>query len=397
MKHLLLINELDRSAKYGIGTYINQLLKCIKQINDIHLHLINIKCDIKEIKTEHSESYSEYSFPSFLYYTNNYYRDIWFIIKLNIEQQLNNDDELVVHINMFHQLPLIECIKKDHPQSSIILTVHYLTWSFLFFGNRTKFKNIIENNRSDFGICKQYELDKKLLNMVKYIVCLSQNTKEILLQDYHIHEDKIKLIYNGLEDVGYSVTYEEKLELRKKMYFSENEKIILFVGRLDPIKGLDILINSFKFVLDRKRDSRLVIIGDGDFSKYLDVGKDYSSKIVFTGHLNKSEIYNFYKIADVGVMPSMHEQCSYVAIEMLMFNLPLIVSKTTGLNEVLNDEEYKINVEESEDSVEISAKELSNKILSSFKNTNKCNKSIYNEKYKLDIMLNKMKQLYESC
>jgi glycosyltransferase involved in cell wall biosynthesis len=138
------------------------------------------------------------------------------------------------------------------------------------------------------------------------------------------------LISNGLKDEAVILSEEGKIQLKKQLYFLKKEKIILFVGRLDEIKGLDFLILSFKQIIKKKSNCRLVVIGDGDFYIYLKKSMDYWNKITFIGHLEKEKLYKFYQVADVGVLPSFHEQCSYVAIEMLMFGIPLIVVDTTG-------------------------------------------------------------------
>ena len=71
---------------------------------------------------------------------------------------------------------------------------------------------------------------------------------------------------------------------------------------------------------------------------------------MFTGKLSKQELYQFYQIADVGVMLSKHEQCSFVAIEMMMHGIPIIASDSTGLDEMVSDgiNGYKIRTIENQ-------------------------------------------------
>ena len=68
-------------------------------------------------------------------------------------------------------------------------------------------------------------------------------------------------------------------------------------------------------------------VGDGFYSYYLNSCNPTWNKITFTGKLNKEDLYKLYQIADIGVLPSFHEQCSYVAIEMMMYGIPLVASK----------------------------------------------------------------------
>lgn len=100
------------------------------------------------------------------------------------------------------------------------------------------------------------------------------------------------------------------------------------------------LLMSFCDMLHKNKNYRLVIIGDGDYSSCLNkCGSDWK-QVTFTGRLSKEQLYNFYQIADIGVMPSMLEQCSYVAIEMMMFGLPMVISTTTGLKEMMQFEDF---------------------------------------------------------
>lgn len=83
---------------------------------------------------------------------------------------------------------------------------------------------------------------------------------------------------------------------------------------------------------------------------------------MFLGKLDKITLSNIYNIADIGVMPSRHEQCSFVAIEMMMHGLSVISSNTSGLNEMFSDIS-KLNFVEKESQLSVSTKELTKLIL----------------------------------
>ncbi|MDR1200096.1 MAG: glycosyltransferase [Tannerellaceae bacterium] len=93
--------------------------------------------------------------------------------------------------------------------------------------------------------------------------------------------------------------------------------------------------------------------------------EDIWMHITWTGRLNKSKLYSIYSIADIGILPSLAEQCSYVAIEMMMHGMPLIASTSTGLNEMI-EEGYNglhIPIEESLDEQNINTTLLAEKII----------------------------------
>lgn len=85
-------------------------------------------------------------------------------------------------------------------------------------------------------------------------------------------------------------------------------------------------------------DSRLVIAGDGPIEKDLyKLAAPYWSRITFTGFINQNQLYRLFSIADIGVLPSLHEEFGLVAIEMMMCKLPIIVNDSTGLSELVEN------------------------------------------------------------
>jgi glycosyltransferase involved in cell wall biosynthesis len=154
-----------------------------------------------------------------------------------------------------------------------------------------------------------------------------------------------------------------KGSLRKKWRLPEEEYVILFAGRLHPVKGLLFLIRSFRKVLETIPDCRLVIAGSGHYDTYFREAKDGCTKITYTGLLEKNDLSELYQIAEVGVVPSLYEPFGYVAVEMMMHGLPVVAAATSGLNEVV-DEASGLNVPiiEYPDKVEINTELLAEKI-----------------------------------
>jgi len=130
------------------------------------------------------------------------------------------------------------------------------------------------------------------------------------------------------------------------------------------------LIEAFRILLNENINCRLIIIGSGDDSIYFQQTEYIWSRVIFTGRIDKDLVYKFYQIADVGVMPSFSEQCSYVAIEMMMHGLPIVGTDSTGLSEMILDgiNGYKVNLKESEDSIILDCSELSKSIKKIIKN-----------------------------
>jgi len=195
------------------------------------------------------------------------------------------------------------------------------------------------------------------------IICLSQFTKRLLI-DYYRISSNISVIPNGLSD-SITTSYFKKNMLKKKYQIPSISNTILFVGRLDPIKGLEYVIRSFRKILKYKPNVHLIIAGRGNFETYLKECENDWMNIHFTGFLLKEQLYELYSISDIGVIPSFHEQCSYVAIEMMMYSLPIIGTTTTGLQEMIVDGETGLHIPliEYDDRVELDTQLLSEKML----------------------------------
>lgn len=344
MKHIYLVNTKSRAANYGIGTYINQVIMCLSQTASLHLTVVELDSDEKEVTLVERDNMRYLKFPeisSFLYntYTDRYNRNVAYLLSLFVEEET----DCIFHFNYLHHASLAGCIKFRFPGASIILTIHYFNWCFLLKGNTSLFREIIlsekeERNDLEQMVYMDFLLDKSFLKSIDKVICLSQYTFELLNNVYGIPESKMVRMVNGIQLPDRLLNEQERENERSKLALGKNEKIILFVGRLDEIKGVALIIQAFKRVCEKLPDTRLLLVGDGDYDGYLPLCRDYLGKIMFTGKVDKELLSVFYQISDVGVMLSFHEQGSYVAIEMMAYGLPLIGTDTTGLKEMLEDE-----------------------------------------------------------
>jgi len=94
------------------------------------------------------------------------------------------------------------------------------------------------------------------------------------------------------------------------------------------------LIKAFKSLADENNNCRLIVLGSGMPLEYLSEANPHWSKIIFTGNLSNKLVTEFYQLSDVGVIPSLHEQCSFTAIEMRLNRLPILTSAVDGLDEM---------------------------------------------------------------
>lgn len=241
MKQIYLINTRNRAASYGIGTYINQLITCLCQTASLYLTVVELDSDEKEVTLVKQDNIRYLKFPqisSFLYntYTDRYNRNVAYLLSLFVDEKIG----CIFHFNYLHHASLARCIKSRFPEASIILTIHYFNWCLLLKGNTLLFREIIygeKDERNDFEqmIYMDFLQDKSFLNGVDKVICLSQYTYKLLNNEYKIPDSKIVSMVNGIRLPDTLLNEQECENEKRKMAFGKDEKVILFVGRLDEI------------------------------------------------------------------------------------------------------------------------------------------------------------------
>lgn len=414
MIQLVIFNQQSQSSNYGIKTYLSQLLYVInREIYNVYIINLFSKSKIFEIAEIDGVTYIEIPRPSVLFDPSDikqmlsYYDNSLYLLKKNTELS----KKIIVQLNYCFYASFIDSIKVFWPNAKIIIVLHYLDWCFYIKYNYPYFKNIIKKGQS-IGVDREkkvllmYKNNCNLFSKVHCIICLTNSLKQLLINDYFVNCDKIKVICNGLipNNDNY-ITKDRKREIKKRYSFDEEDQIILYVGRLDDMKGLSELLRAFKLVSEIYVGKiKLLIVGDGDFGKYLSLCNPIWNNIVFTGKVSQEVLVDFYNIANLGILVSYHEQCSYVGIEMMMFGIPLIGTDSTGVNEMIKDgfNGKKIKIEYVNKNAFFSFEELAKLILSYLelpeeqKRKIRINcRNVYNEKYKIDIMKHKYIELYD--
>ncbi len=125
--------------------------------------------------------------------------------------------------------------------------------------------------------------------------------------------------------------------IRKKLEIDDDEKMVLYVGRVVPHKGIQYLIRSAKHMDD---DVKYVVVGTGDYKEYLKQLvriNDLEDRVIFAGRVPMKELPEYYAAADVFVLPSISrlEAFGIVALEALASGVPVVVSDIPGVRDVI--------------------------------------------------------------
>ena len=172
------------------------------------------------------------------------------------------------------------------------------------------------------------------------VIVNSNYMKNELQRLFGLPFEKINVVPNGV-NLNIFAGVERDYEFRRR-YAMDNEKIILFIGRLVYEKGIQNLIAAMPKILSGYNDAKLVIAGKGGMIDELRqqvhaLGID--NKVYFAGYMNGKDVQKMYKVADVSVFPSTYEPFGIVALEAMLSENPIVVSDVGGLNEIVQHRE----------------------------------------------------------
>lgn len=185
------------------------------------------------------------------------------------------------------------------------------------------------------------------------VVAVSQYTAQIVIDRYRITPHKINIVHNA-----YSVSPDVSLK-RKRLF---KDPLILFLGRITLQKGPDYFLRVAERVLERFPNVRFIMAGAGDmFSRILksSASKRLKDRFLFSGFLNREQVEQILAGTDIFVLPSVSEPFGIVPLEAMAFGAVAIVSKQSGVSEVVNNV-FKVDFWDVDKTVEIIADLLEN-------------------------------------
>lgn len=206
-------------------------------------------------------------------------------------------------------------------------------------------------------------------------------------------DNKIKIIPNPIDFHVVSENLEEG-RFRLKYGINEDDKIILYLGRLNSIKGIDLLVESFSNLLNEKNNVKLIIVGPDDgFKNYLEsLVKELQieNEVSFTGPLYGNDKFEAYLDADVYVLPSRYEIFGNTILEAAACGTPIIVTENCGISDFVEEFGYVVPYEVKK--LEKAIKRVLNNELSV--KTCKEQQKLLEKRFSLEKFLNSVERLY---
>lgn len=175
-----------------------------------------------------------------------------------------------------------------------------------------------------------YAIEKYGMENADRVIAVSNMTRDIVIEKYGIHPDKVITVHNAVDfPPGMDTS-----DIKKNF----GEKLVTFLGRITFQKGPDYFVDVAYKLLQKDPNIRFVMAGSGDMMEKvikMAASKGITDKFHFTGFLKGPEIRKLFAISDVFVMPSISEPFGIVPLEAMQSNVPVVISKQSGVSEIL--------------------------------------------------------------
>lgn len=201
-------------------------------------------------------------------------------------------------------------------------------------------------------------LEKRLFQSMRlrFVVANSNRGKEEIIRHYGLPEEKVHVIYNGVNIKDYGIADKERLKTyyRKAFNIAPGDCLLLFVGSGFERKGLKFLLEAMVVLKEEgERGLRLLVVGKGDVKRYFRYSKriGLEREVIFIGPV--TEVMGYYWASDIFVLPVIYEPFSNACLEAMAAGLPVITSKANGISEIITHQKDGYIIEDPTDPHEI--------------------------------------------
>ena len=175
-----------------------------------------------------------------------------------------------------------------------------------------------------------YDIERRGMHAAVRVIAVSELTRQIVSARYGVDPKKIDVCYNGVEQGGPTPP--------KGASINPKDKIVLFLGRITMQKGPEYFIEAARRVLEINPNVKFLVAGSGDMTRGMieqaaELGIGH--KVLFTGFLRGKDVARIFQMADLYVMPSVSEPFGIAPLEAMSHDTPVLISKQSGVSEVL--------------------------------------------------------------
>jgi glycosyltransferase involved in cell wall biosynthesis len=177
-----------------------------------------------------------------------------------------------------------------------------------------------------------YDFERQGMHTADKVLAVSNYTRNLIIDRYSVPAEKIGVVYNGV-DCDANQSY-KPAQVRP----DGDDKIVLFLGRITMQKGPEYFLAAAKKVLEVMDNVKFIMAGAGDMLQHtveLAAQLGIGHKVLFAGFLHGEDVKKAYQMADLYVMPSVSEPFGIAPLEALHENVPVLISKQSGIAEAL--------------------------------------------------------------
>jgi len=236
-------------------------------------------------------------------------------------------------------------------------------------------------------------LTKSAIKNANAIIALTEHMRTTMQS---LHQRDVLVIPNGIDLERFAHLF--KAEARSELLIEEGKRIIIFVGRLHPVKGVKYLIRAMRLITQAAPEARLILLGDGEEQQNLEaLTKELNLEnfVTFQGRVSNTETPRFMVASDILVLPSLSEGFPVVVLEAMACGLPIVATDVRGVSEIVADDQNGFTVQpENPEAIADRVLQLlrDEKLRSKIGENNRC----HVEQYSWEDVVRRLEAVYES-
>lgn len=225
---------------------------------------------------------------------------------------------------------------------------------FVTFHTLALMKNLVARDESEKEDLERIKSELMLVKKTDKIIATSAQDAKYLITLYNCLEKKISVLTPGVDLKTFNP--QDKIKTKQIIGAKPNHKLVLFVGRIEPLKAIDVLLYAMKILSGDKSQTRLClwILGgeiSNKFNKWSEELKrldrlrqllNISTEVTFVGRKHWNELPNYYNASEVVIMPSHYESFGIAALEAMACGIPVITTDTVGIASLFDKKDFAL-------------------------------------------------------
>jgi glycosyltransferase involved in cell wall biosynthesis len=410
--NLYIIDMSHANNTSGVDRYVSTLIGGLRDIPDVRVHWINLRNDNMLLfpKEEKFDYFIKYTIPlpqqfnviiAERFWIRKYNEQVYRLTKYLFEGKENS----IIHLHTLNLIDLAVYIR-EQMGCKIITHLHCIPWKGLYNSDKRRFNKLYELFYTDkekeeiqnpeIYVTNNCELQS--YDEPDALICVTNCAADFLKNYMRTISNKIHVIPNGINNLN---DQRDKREQKTK----EDVFHCLYVGVVSKSKGINYILKSLKIVQQLGYKVSLTIAGTCSTIFRQKVKQDFPDlNVDIKGRISFDELKEYYAKSDIGIISSLQEQASYVAIEMSMFGMPIVTTAVDGLDEMFTDEVNALKVDTKFSPVfglSVNVEKMANQIIrliNDEKTRNKLSQNIrnlYEQQLNLELMISRTIKVYK--